>query len=144
MPDDSFVLKYFKFMQEFLSVGPPFYIVVNSTNLNFDYALAETRQKICGAQGCNDDSLLNKVTLWSKVPNKTFVASPAFSWIDDYEAFITSKSPRCCSYYKANNSICFSEDVWMTKSSHFTPHKETFSDEFDYFGDFDGKIFLSI
>ena len=31
MPDDSFVLKYFTFLKDFLSVGPPVYFVVNNT-----------------------------------------------------------------------------------------------------------------
>jgi Niemann-Pick C1 protein len=33
MPDDSFVLKYFRFLKSYLSVGPPVYFVVNNTNL---------------------------------------------------------------------------------------------------------------
>ena len=69
-------------------MGPPFYIVVNSTNLKFDYAELENRHKICGSFGCNEDSLQNTVSLWSKVANKTYVASPAFSWVDDYAAFM--------------------------------------------------------
>ena len=71
MPDDSFVLKYFQFMKDYLSVGPPFYIVVNSTNLKFDYSNETLRNRICGSYGCNNDSLQNIVTLWSKVPATT-------------------------------------------------------------------------
>jgi hypothetical protein len=33
MPDDSFVLKYFKYLNKYLSVGPPFYIVINNTQI---------------------------------------------------------------------------------------------------------------
>jgi len=33
MPDDSFMLKYFRFLKRYLSVGPPVYFVVNNTNL---------------------------------------------------------------------------------------------------------------
>jgi Niemann-Pick C1 protein len=33
MPDDSFVLKYFKFLKSYLAVGPPVYFVLNNTNL---------------------------------------------------------------------------------------------------------------
>ena len=62
--------------------------MVNSTNLKFDYAELENRHKICGSFGCNEDSLQNTVSLWSKVANKTYVASPAFSWVDDYAAFM--------------------------------------------------------
>lgn len=41
MPDDSFVLKYFEFLKTFLSVGPPFYVVLNSSNSQFDYTKLE-------------------------------------------------------------------------------------------------------
>ena len=100
---------YFQFLQEFLSVGPPFYIVVNSTNLKFDFAELESRNKMCGSYGCNEDSLQNTVALWSKVANKTYVASPAFSWVDDYDAFM--KAGKCCSYHEENPlNICYSED----------------------------------
>ena len=73
MPDDSFVLKYFKFLKDYLSVGPPFYIVVNSTNLKYDFAKEDLRNRICGGFGCNNDSLQNIVYLWSKVPATTRV-----------------------------------------------------------------------
>ena len=33
MPDDSFMLKYFRFLKRYLSVGPPVYFVVNNTDL---------------------------------------------------------------------------------------------------------------
>ncbi len=33
MPDDSFLLNYFNHLKSYLSVGPPFYVVVNSSNL---------------------------------------------------------------------------------------------------------------
>lgn len=85
MPDDSFVLKYFNFMKAYLSVGAPFYIVVNSTNLKLDFANQTIRNKLCGTVGCNEDSLQNQVNIWSKLPDQTYIASPAFSWIDDYQ-----------------------------------------------------------
>lgn len=65
---------------------------------------------MCGSYQCNEDSLQNTVALWSKVANKTYVASPAFSWVDDYDAFM--RNGRCCSYQEDNHeNICYSEDV---------------------------------
>ena len=75
MPDDSFVLKYFQFLKDYLSVGPPFYIVINSTNLKFDYADPKIRNRICGSFGCNNDSLQNLIGLWSKVPETTYIGN---------------------------------------------------------------------
>ena len=37
MPDDSFVLKYFKFLKSYLAVGPPVYFVLNNTNLKYGF-----------------------------------------------------------------------------------------------------------
>ena len=89
MPDDSFVLKYFNYLKKYLSVGPPFYIVVNSTHLNLDYANENITNKICGAKGCDAYSLQNQVYLWSLEPETTRIASPAFSWIDDYRDWLS-------------------------------------------------------
>jgi Niemann-Pick C1 protein len=63
MPDDSFVLKYFQFLNKYLSVGPPFYIVINNTRVKegpdfgFDFSKFEYQNMICGGQNCNQDSL---------------------------------------------------------------------------------------
>ena len=82
MPDDSFVLKYFKFLKDDLSVGPPFYIVVNSTNLKFDYSNETIRNRICGSYGCNNDSLQNIISMWSKIPATTRIGKKNF--LDQY------------------------------------------------------------
>ena len=37
-------------------------------------------------------------------------ASPAFSWIDDYEDFLKD-SKGCCYFHQNNGSVCYSEDV---------------------------------
>jgi Niemann-Pick C1 protein len=67
MPDDSFVLKYFKYLNKYLSVGPPFYIVINNTQIakgkghGFDFSNYTLQNRICGGQGCNSDSLQTQV-----------------------------------------------------------------------------------
>lgn len=140
MPDDSFVLKYFKFLNEFLSVGPPFYIVVNSTNLKFDFALPETRNKICGASECNVDSLVNTVALWAKVANTTYVASPAFSWIDDYPAFLKSEE-RCCQFKEEDpEDICYSEDRLKMIQAQESVIQSWIGEHEDYDYDYDDPV----
>ena len=39
-----------------------------------------------------------------------FIASPAFSWIDDYVDFLPSNSRKCCQFNEKNGSVCYSED----------------------------------
>ena len=57
MPRDSFVLKYFQFLKQYLAVGPPVYFVLNNTAQSLNLSQLDVQNKICGSQGCNMDSL---------------------------------------------------------------------------------------
>merc|ERR1719347_922753 len=62
MPDNSFVLKYFTFLKEYLSVGPPVYFVVNNTAGQLDLSTAEGQNKLClGLPGCHEKSLAGQI-----------------------------------------------------------------------------------
>ena len=69
MPDDSFVLTYFKYLNKYLSVGPPFYIVVNNTKSlggkGFDFSDYKLQNRICGGFGCDRNSLQAQVSSWN-------------------------------------------------------------------------------
>ncbi len=109
MPDDSYVLKYFEYLKHFLSVGPPFYIVLNSSSLGFDLTNPVLQNKVCGSSGCDADSLQSQIKQWSKQPDVTYVASPAQSWIDDYFEWLTSSS--CCSFNPNTLQVCQSNPI---------------------------------
>jgi Niemann-Pick C1 protein len=66
MPHDSYVLKYFEKLEEYLHVGPPVYFVVEKGH---DYTSIEGQDMICGATGCPEDSLLGQVYTASQQPN---------------------------------------------------------------------------
>lgn len=106
MPKDSFVLKYFQYLQSYLSIGPPTYFVLKN-GLNFSNA--QDQNLICGGLYCNLDSLSTQIYISSKIPETTFIARPASSWIDDY--FDWSQLEQCCSRqgnfysYNYNNQI---------------------------------------
>lgn len=100
MPEDSFVLRYFQFIQRYLSIGPPVYFV--ATGLN--YSNTKEQNLICGGQYCNDDSLSTQIFIASKSPNYTYIARPASSWLDDY--FDWTSSSTCCRYFPNNGSFC--------------------------------------
>ena len=85
-------------IQDYLSVGPPVYFVVNNTNLQLDFANTTAQNRICGGQGCDPDSLQSQIKLWSKEPNVTFIGSPAQSWIDDYFGW----GKDCCQFNPAD------------------------------------------
>lgn len=115
MPDDSHVLKYFGFLKDYLSVGPPVYIVINNTDLQLDFAQQDVQDKICGGVGCNPDSLQSQIKLWSSQPNITYIGSPAQSWIDDYFGW----SKDCCRFFTATQDFCPSNYVDNSTTSDY-------------------------
>ncbi|XP_045477645.1 NPC intracellular cholesterol transporter 1 isoform X2 [Harmonia axyridis] len=102
MPEDSFVLKYFQFLNSYLSIGPPVYFVLKK-GLNFTES--KTQNSICGGMYCDTDSLITQLFVASKIPETTYIAKPSSSWLDDY--FDWSESNDCCR---------------MTKDGDFCPH----------------------
>lgn len=101
MPEDSFVLKYFKYLRDYLSIGPPTYFVVKG-GLNFSNP--RHQNLVCGGLYCNDNSLSTQLYGASRVPDLTYIARPASSWLDDY--FDWSQASACCREFKANSSFC--------------------------------------
>lgn len=81
MPEDSFVLKYFLYLNDYLSVGPPVYFVMKE---GFNFTDFDEQNLICEVYGCNDDSMLQQVFLNSLVPDDTKIASGASSWLGSY------------------------------------------------------------
>lgn len=54
MPKDSHIVKYFKYMEDLFSMGPPVYFVVKP---GLDYSNEKDQNLICGGIKCNNDSL---------------------------------------------------------------------------------------
>ena len=98
MPSDSFVLKYFQFLNKYLSVGPPVYFVVNNTALDIDFADKDIQNRLCGSSFCNEDSLANQIKLWGDQPNVTYIATGSQSWIDDYLGWLMDGGHSCCQF----------------------------------------------
>jgi len=98
MPEDSFVLKYFLFLKDYLSVGPPVYFVINNTNLALDFSKLESQNKICmGHPRCNSESVGSIISSWSKIPQDSFIATSAMNWVDTYVNWVNDD--KCCTYY---------------------------------------------
>lgn len=112
MPEDSFVLKYFRYLKNYLSIGPPMYFVIEG---ELDYSGADIQNMVCGAQYCNSSSLVTQVYMASKQPHSSYIARPSSSWLDDY--FDWSASPSCCQYYAQNGSFCPNDNLACVKCS---------------------------
>lgn len=63
MAPESHVSKYFKYMAELLSMGPPLYWVLE-TKLKFDQI--HHQNLICGGPGCDEHSMATELYLASK------------------------------------------------------------------------------
>lgn len=105
MPEDSFVQKYFQFLNSYLSMGPPVYFVLKK-GLNFTDDKAQNA--VCGGMYCDTDSLITQLFVASKIPESTYIAKPSSSWLDDYLDW--SESEGCCR---------------ITKDAGFCPHTKT-------------------
>lgn len=102
MPRDSYVLGYFKALEQYLSVGVPIYFVLKGIP---DYSSIDYQNMICSSPGCNTDSILNQINLASLLSNYTKIAVPANSWLDDYFYWLSSAD--CCRVFSNNtNSFC--------------------------------------
>jgi Niemann-Pick C1 protein len=101
MPHDSFVLKYFKYLQLYLNIGPPMYFVVKN---GLNYSNVMDQNLICGGQYCNIDSLSTQIYIASKTERATYISRPASSWLDDYIDW--SAEPGCCKTTKKNDTFC--------------------------------------
>ncbi|XP_050076475.1 NPC intracellular cholesterol transporter 1 isoform X2 [Anopheles maculipalpis] len=125
MPGDSFVLKYFRYLQQYLSIGPPVYFVVKN---GLNYSTMHDQNLICGGQYCNLDSLSTQVYIASKQPQSSYLARPASSWLDDYIDW--SAAPGCCKQW-TNGSFCpHQKSACGMCNITLTPQKRPVEDSF--------------
>lgn len=101
MPQDSHVVKYFRYMDELLSMGAPVYWVLKP---GLNYSNPTHQNFICGGVECNDDSLSVQLYIQSRYPQITSLARPASSWIDDYIDWLNI--PDCCKINATTGSFC--------------------------------------
>jgi Niemann-Pick C1 protein len=136
MPDDSYVLKYFLYLKDYLSVGPPVYFVINNTN-NVDFSRPEHQNKICmSLDGCLENSLANQVVAWSRQPEKSYIATAPMNWIEEYIKW-SSDGSGCCRHYKSNESIyCptnVDDDECRLCGVPYRPERHQFQDTIAWF-----------
>uniref|UniRef100_A0A0R3RZD1 SSD domain-containing protein n=1 Tax=Elaeophora elaphi TaxID=1147741 RepID=A0A0R3RZD1_9BILA len=103
VPEDSYVYSYFKSMDRFLSVGPPVYFVVRG---DMEFSDPYEHNKICSGAGCAVDSLGAQIAHAARWSNRSYIAYPAMSWIDDYFDWLQPLGePPCCRLFP-NGTFC--------------------------------------
>ncbi|KRX52476.1 Niemann-Pick C1 protein [Trichinella sp. T9] len=104
MPEDSYMLNYFKSMNQYLAVGPPVYFVLKG---DFNYADVGMQNQICGSAGCNENSLYGQLFRAATYSNRSYIAAPVTSWLDDYFDWLRPLgSPPCCRLFSENHTFC--------------------------------------
>ena len=102
LPQDSHLQKYFGDVAELLRVGPPIIFVLQKMNVS-ESALDVPR--VCSVAGCQDDSLLNRVSEAAREPWRSWLANPASSWLDDFLSWTSPEIPQCCRLF-LNGTVC--------------------------------------
>eukprot|EP00249_Psilotum_nudum_P020094 c27562_g2_i2 orf=166-3330(+) len=93
LPRDSYLQGYFDNLTEYLRIGPPVYFVVQ----DYNYSLSSNQTNLlCSISQCNPNSLLNQLSKAAKNPERSFIAKPAASWLDDFLVWISPDAFGCC------------------------------------------------
>ncbi|KAL2346178.1 hypothetical protein Fmac_000178 [Flemingia macrophylla] len=106
LPRDSYLQGYFNNVSEYLRIGPPLYFVVK--NYNYSSESTQTNQ-LCSISQCNSDSLLNEISKAALVPDTSYIAKPAASWLDDFLVWVSPEAFGCCRKF-TNGSYCPPDD----------------------------------
>ncbi|XP_004465177.1 NPC intracellular cholesterol transporter 1 [Dasypus novemcinctus] len=102
MPDDSYVVDYFRSLSRYLHAGPPVYFVLEDGH---DYTSLEGQNVVCGGMGCNNDSLVQQIFNAAELDSYTRIGFAPSSWIDDYFDWVKPQSS-CCRVYNTTGQFC--------------------------------------
>ncbi|WOG97708.1 hypothetical protein DCAR_0417049 [Daucus carota subsp. sativus] len=106
LPRDSYLQHYFDDLSEYLRIGPPLYFVVK--NYNYSSESSQTN-RLCSISNCDSNSLLNEISKASLVPDSSYIAKPASSWLDDFLVWMSPEAFGCCRKF-TNGSYCPPDD----------------------------------
>ncbi|XVE67310.1 hypothetical protein DITRI_Ditri08aG0150500 [Diplodiscus trichospermus] len=106
LPRDSYLQGYFTNVSEFLRIGPPLYFVVRDYNYSLE---SRDTNKLCSINQCDSNSLLNEISRASIVPESSYIAKPAASWLDDFLVWLSPEAFGCCRKF-TNGSYCPPDD----------------------------------
>ncbi|KAG7024105.1 Niemann-Pick C1 protein [Cucurbita argyrosperma subsp. argyrosperma] len=106
LPKDSYLQGYFNNISEHLRIGAPVYFVVKNYNYSSD---SRQTNQLCSISQCDSNSLLNEIAKASLIPESSYIAKPAASWLDDYLVWISPEAFGCCRKF-TNGSYCPPDD----------------------------------
>uniref|UniRef100_A0A8D2J719 NPC1 like intracellular cholesterol transporter 1 n=1 Tax=Varanus komodoensis TaxID=61221 RepID=A0A8D2J719_VARKO len=92
MPEDSYLLQYFQYLNQYFMVGAPTFFV---TTGGYNFSTVPGMNGVCSSSGCNNDSMTQKIQHATKFPKESFLAIPSNSWVDDFIDWLSPFSS-CC------------------------------------------------
>ncbi|KAM4578085.1 NPC1-like intracellular cholesterol transporter 1 [Fundulus diaphanus] len=95
MPQGSYMLDYFHYLYKYFEVGVPVYFV---TKKGFNFNTVEGMNGVCSSVGCDQFSMTQKIRYATDYPERSYMAIPANSWVDDFIDWLNPGS-KCCRLY---------------------------------------------
>uniref|UniRef100_A0A8C2EM63 NPC1 like intracellular cholesterol transporter 1 n=1 Tax=Cyprinus carpio TaxID=7962 RepID=A0A8C2EM63_CYPCA len=95
--EDSYMLDYFAYLYKYFEVGVPTYFI---TTKGFNFTSEEGINAVCSSVGCDQFSFTQKLRYATEYPERSYLAIPASSWVDDYIDWLNPGS-KCCRIYTA-------------------------------------------
>ncbi|KAM4749084.1 NPC1-like intracellular cholesterol transporter 1 [Rhinophrynus dorsalis] len=92
VPLDSYVLDYFDYLNRYFEVGVPTYFVTTS---GYNFSSEDGMNGICSSVGCNNNSMTQKIQYATDYPDRSYLAIPSSSWVDDFIDWLNPTSD-CC------------------------------------------------
>ncbi|CAR28447.1 hypothetical protein ZYGR_0S00770 [Zygosaccharomyces rouxii] len=100
VPQNSYLVDYFKDVYQYLNVGPPVFFVVK----DLDLTRRENQQKLCGKFTTCDAISLNNVLEQER--KRSTVTEPVANWLDDFLMFLNPQLDQCCRFKKGSHDVC--------------------------------------
>ncbi|KAI9827661.1 MAG: hypothetical protein M1826_006224 [Phylliscum demangeonii] len=103
IPSDSYLIPYFNDLDAYFETGPPVYFVTRQLNIS-EHA---HQQQVCGRfTTCDLYSLTNTLEQERKQSERSYIAEPAASWIDDFFFWLNPDNDQCC---REGGKVCFED-----------------------------------
>uniref|UniRef100_A0A4W6FT71 NPC1 like intracellular cholesterol transporter 1 n=1 Tax=Lates calcarifer TaxID=8187 RepID=A0A4W6FT71_LATCA len=83
------------YLYKYFEVGVPVYFV---TKKGFKFSSVEGMNAVCSSVGCDQFSLTQKIQYATTYPDRSYLAIPANSWVDDFIDWLNPGS-KCCRLY---------------------------------------------
>lgn len=118
LPQDSYLIPYFKDVFSQLKSGPMLYFVVKP---GYHYENITELNMLCSATNCSHNSLTNILNEFSSVPESSRIATKTYSWIDAYIAWLTPNEKFLCCAFSNDTNKNFIPSYKRDDKSKFIP-----------------------